>query len=57
MLRPGLDRERAVNGLVLTSWGTCDRLAAGCGLDPGAAAALLIGIAVLTLCAGTGAIL
>jgi hypothetical protein len=42
---------------VLTSWGTCDRLAAGRGLDPGAAAALLIGIAVLTLCAGTGAIL
>jgi hypothetical protein len=40
----------------LDSWRTCGQLAAGRGLDPGAVAARLAGIAVRAVCAGTGAI-
>ena len=40
----------------LASWGTCGQLAAGRSLDPDAVAARLVGTAVRTLGADTGAI-
>jgi hypothetical protein len=47
---------RGASYVRLDSWGTCDQLAVRRGLDPGAVATRLAGIAVRAVCADTGAI-